>query len=201
MTASAPTNLKTFEDTVYTWFRGQTGLTNVRWADQDHPQFVYPFGLITPLTGMSRVANGFDETLPATNLANASGEEVELTYRGWREMTVSFQVWVGPPYNNDPLKNARDYLARAQGSLNFESVQSMFQAANIAVINDFGIVKLDRNIEDAFISIASMDVRFMLVSQVVEKTGYIKTLEVDGDIKNIDGNAAEITVDVIYGDT
>lgn len=199
MAAAQPTDLTAFENTLYSWFRTQTGLANVRWSDQDHPQFDYPFGVISPLTGMSRVGNAFDFSSWTTDLGQ-SGEEVEEKHSGWREISVSFQVFVGPPSNNDPSANARDFMSRAQGSLNLTSVRNTFKSNDIAVIEDFGIVKLDAVIEDTFISIANMDIRFMTTSNVSERFGYIKTVEVDGTVKKEGGAIAETFTDFIIGD-
>lgn len=199
MAAPQPTNLTTFENALTTWFRGQTGLQNVVWADQDHPQFDYPFGLITPLTGMGRVANAFDFIEEITDLGQV-GQEVELNHAGWREMTVSFQAFVGPPDNNNPSTNARDFLSRAQGSLNLTSVRDTFNSSDIAVIEDLGITKLDAVIEDTFISIANMDIRFMTTSNVAERFGYIKTVEMDGDFTDEDGSIIDQFIDESFGD-
>lgn len=277
MVAPAPLNIKILEDALFTWFKTQTGITNVRWADQDSPSFDYPYGLVSPLTGFIRNANAFDykinsfntilsdivqnytivtgisdtltitltskpsqtvvftagiktaaqivlaiNSLPVTGLtASISGGKVMLVsandvtfkvtgnaevlfdfevvdiienHRGYRDVTVSFQAYVGTPDNNNPIKNANYLLSLAQGSLSLQSVTDTFRQSGIAVIEDLGITRLDRFQEDTYISVANLDVRFMVASSVYETLGYIKKIKLSGDLSNPDYDFTDLDV-------
>jgi hypothetical protein len=282
MPAPTPIDITVFENALYTWFREQTGLVNVRWADQDSPVFSYPYGVITPLTGFLRNANAFDYTengfdtilsgisesytivavtadtltitisgsapvdvtlTAGTRTAAQIASDINLTpsvgviasdvggnvqiisdngnvftvngnaaslfdfdasglsifKRGYREVTVSFQAYVGPPDNNNPAKNANFLISLAQGSLQLDSVRDTFKSDNIAVIEDLGITRLDQVIEDTFVSIANLDIRFLVSSSVFDTASYIKKVLVDSEFKNPDGTIASSVEDQEFG--
>ncbi len=265
MPAPTPLNITLFENTLYTWFKDQTGLNNIRWADQDAPVSPYPFGLITPLTGLLINRNAFDYTtntfdtlisnisetynvvlgvsdtlliissysspitvtltagsrtaaqivsdINSTPLINVIASDVggkvqivsnngkifsiggnasslfdfdvlvlNLNKRGYREITVSFQAYVGPPDNNNPSLNANFLLSLAQGSLQLNSVIDTFLSNNISVIQDFGVTRLDQVIEDKFVSVANLDVRFMAASSVFEPISYINKTKISSEL-------------------
>lgn len=111
---------------------------------------------------------------------NDLGNEVELRVSGMRVVTLNVQAFQrntdAANAANDPSTNAYNMLTRLQSSLGLPSVLSELRAADIAVVEEQNIVDLSEQVEDTFLSRASMDVRLRTLSVLTEYIGYIETM-------------------------
>lgn len=111
---------------------------------------------------------------------NDEGNEIETRVTGSRVITLNVQAFQRNSRNdneaNDPDRNAYNTLTLLQSSLGLPSVQAALRAADLSLIEELPILDLSEEVEDTFISRASMDVRMRTLSVLSEYTGYIATI-------------------------
>lgn len=119
---------------------------------------------------------------------NDTGHEVQLETAGFREFTVSCQAYVTKPDSRDPAKNAKHLMSLAQSALGMYSYRTTLNAAGVSVIEPGAITNIDEILEDAFVSRANMDVRFLCASSALgnEDIGYIETVGIKSTNLGID---------------
>lgn len=183
----SPIAWTTIEDAIYDWIFAATGLATI-WGEQDSPQPVYPYASLRVIAGPTKVA-GQDEERITYDGGQPLGQEIGIEVAGLREMTVSIQVHAR---ESDALStnHPRDMMTRAQSSLGLPSVLSALHVAGLSVIEEGAVQNVSEAIEDTWISRAMMDVRFGLAASIMERTGYIKDVEVDPLYKKPDGTTA-----------
>ena len=184
-----PIDWEDVENALHRWFTDSTDLECVIWGNQDAPQPPYPYGTITIITGPTKVG-GIDETLQealADPLPPAPELPIELIKAGPREITLSCQVNVGPPDDNNPGMHSRSIITAAQAALGLPSFSASLRKAGIAVIEELPIAEFSIQIADLWVSRSQMDVRFGLISVVREESPIIETVEITaGDPFNLD---------------
>jgi hypothetical protein len=179
-----PLNWQTIEDTIYDWFTEQSGVSVV-WGNQDSPEEPYPFGVLSVISGPLMVAPQ-DEVKWTTDLSKPLGQEVALNIEGLRELVVSCQIFAEPPTSLDPSAHPRFIMSRVQASLSAPSVLEAFRNANMSIIRAGDIIILDAPDDDTWIARANMDVRFYLMSQSVEESGFMNEIEITSTPFGID---------------
>lgn len=177
-----PIDSETHEDALIDWFMEATGLPCVIWRDQDAPQPEYPYGTLSIISGPTKIG-GVDEIRqrvldPQPDGPAAPALPIELQIVGPREMTVSCQINVGPPNDNDPTENSRSLMAAAQAALGLPSFAAKLKTAGLSVIEELPILQTNVQIADLWVSRSQMDVRFGLTSCVVEKSAVIETVKI-----------------------
>jgi len=192
MALESPMDLVGFHNAVKRWFNHATGLTTI-WAGQHAAQPPYPFASLKLISGP--VQYGQDDERHTTDLEQAQGEEIAVEVCGPRDVTVSCQVLTA---SDSPGSNAHHYLAIAQASLGLPSVFEAMRAENVVIVDAQPPQDLDFIASGAIKSRAAMDVRFRLQSSLVERTGYIQTIGVEGTYKDPDGSTASVVEDT-YG--
>lgn len=177
------------EDALHRWFVDSTDLQCVIWGDQDAPQPPYPYGVITIIAGPTKIG-GIDETRQepiADPLPAAPSFPIELLKVGPREITLSCQINVGPPDDQNPSENSRTLMSAAQAALGLPSFTNPLREAGLAVIEELPIGEFNIQIADIWVSRSQMDVRFGLTSSVREESPIIETVEITaGDPFNLD---------------
>lgn len=185
--STQPIDWDVVENALQRWFSDSTGLCTI-WGDQDAPQPPYPYAVIKIIAGPSKVG-GIDETRqePVDPLPAAPELPIEILKVGPREMTLSCQVNVGPPDDNDPSAHSRSYMDAAQAALGLPSFTDPLREAGLAVIEELPIGEFNIQIADLWVSRSMMDVRFGLSSCVRELSPIIETVEITaGDPFNLD---------------
>lgn len=177
-----PIDWKTVENALLNWFDESTDLVCVIWGDQDAPQPKYPYGVLSIIAGPTKIGAA-DELrqrvlAPLPNGPAAPLLPIEIQAVGPREMTVSCQVNVGPPDDQEPGQHSRSQMAAAQSALSLPSFSDKLKAAGLAVIEELPIGEFNVQIADLWVSRSQMDVRFGLSSCVVEKSPVIETVEI-----------------------
>ncbi len=126
-----------------------------------------------------------------------TGEEVDIQTGGHRTIVVSFQVRAGKCDAHDWGNDAISILSGVQSSLGLPSVRQTLYDAGLAVWDEGDIVQGDVAIEDAFISIANLDVTFGLTACIedrgdtagtgdAERVGYIDKVEISSDSEGLE---------------
>jgi hypothetical protein len=179
-----PISMKDFENAVHTWFANATGLTTI-WADQSAPRPDYPYAALNITSGPTPVSSIW-ELRDSTNLANPPGEEIEFIGCVPCRFIVSCQAYVNRYDGNDPDKNAKSFIVRAQGALSLPSVLSLLEAAQISVIDRGSVTNIDELINDAYVSRANFDVTFGASLNAKEYEGYISQIELKSPALGID---------------
>lgn len=141
------------------------------------------------------VTDDFDG-LQISKANNDVGNEVEVKVTGSREFTLNVQSFERNTRTDnpasDPARNAYNTLTLLQSSLGLPSVQGQLRGADISMVEELPITDLSEQVEDAFLSRASMDVRMRTLSSLVEYEGFIdqvtgvSTFEVPGEPPVID---------------
>lgn len=170
-----PLDWRQVQNTLRDAFRAASGLSSVIWARQNAPQPARPYATLQVIAGPLRLG-ALDEENDVYQAGNAAGEEIEQTFKGQREFTLSCQVFADTTAD---AGTAYDYLSRAMSGLSLPSAQSLFVNVGLAVVSANGIQDLSALLETKWQSRAQMDVRFRIADSVVEKTGYIATVEPD----------------------
>ncbi len=174
------------ENALLRWFEDATDLC-VIWGDQDAPQPPYPYAVIKIIAGPTKIG-GVDETrIKAFDPEPAAPAlPIELLKEGPREITLSCQINVGPPDNNNPGEHSRSLMSAAQAALGLPSFIDSLRAAGLAVIQELPIGDFSIQIADLWVSRSQMDVRFGLTSSVREESAVIETVEITaGDPFNL----------------
>lgn len=179
-----PIDMEAFEDTVHGWFADAIGLVAV-WRDMAAPQPPYPYGSLLISTGPIPRSSRWEQRY-STDLTRPGGEEVEAEVCVPCAIVVNCQVYVGQPCARGALKKASHYLTIAQSSLGLPSVLQTFQQAGIAVIRPETVLNIDALIEDAYVSRASMDVRFAASLSLREYLGYIERVHAKSENLGVD---------------
>ena len=109
---------------------------------------------------------------------NDAGNEVAVTATGSTAFTLNAQAFARNTVTDyqatDPARNAYAQLTTLRASLGLPSVQSTLRAAGIAVIQELPITDLSEEVEDTFISRATLDVRMRTLSSLTEYVGFIQ---------------------------
>lgn len=187
--STLPIEWEDVENALNRWFVDSTDLSCVIWGNQDAPQPPYPYGVLTIIAGPTKIG-GVDETRQesiADPLPAVPAFPIELLKEGPREITLSCQVNVGPPDDNNPGMHSRSIITAAQAALGLPSFTQPLREAGLAVIQELPIAEFSIQIADLWVSRSQMDVRFGLTSSVREKSPIIETVEITaGDPFNLD---------------
>lgn len=183
MALQTPIDWATIENAIYDWMSAATGIT-VNWATQDLPEPVYPYiTLKRDDDGVDLSARG--ELLEKTELGNPAGEEIEQTALSDVEFFISCQCRT---QSDSPGSSSNAYLNSAKYQLKLPSIRNALRAAGAIVVEAEPVLDLDEVQGEEWVSGASMDVRFRTLASVLEKTGYIAKVEVEGTFKNVAGD-------------
>ena len=187
--STLPIDWEDVENALLRWFTDSTDLPCVIWGNQDAPQPLYPYGVIMIIAGPTKIG-GVDETRQealADPLPAIPALPIELLKEGPREITLSCQINVGPPDDQNPGDHSRSRMSAAQAALGLPSFIQPLREAGLAVIQELPIGDFSIQIADLWISRSQMDVRFGLISSVREKSAIIETVEITaGDPFNLD---------------
>ncbi len=187
--STLPIDWEVVENALLRWFTDSTDLPCVIWADQKAPQPLYPYGVIKIIAGPTKIG-GVDETRQealADPLPAIPALPVELLKEGPREITLSCQINVGPPDDQNPGDHSRSRMSAAQAALGLPSFTQPLREAGLAVIQELPISDFSIQIADLWVSRSQMDVRFGLTSSVREESAIIETVEITaGDPFNLD---------------
>ncbi len=187
--STLPIDWEDVENALLRWFTDSTDLSRVIWGNQDAPQPPYPYGVITVIAGPTKIG-GVDETRQealADPLPAIPALPIELLKEGPREITLSCQINVGPPDDQNPGDHSRSRMTAAQAALGLPSFIQPLREAGLAVIQELPIGDFSIQIADLWVSRSQMDVRFGLTSSVREKSATIETVEITaGDPFNSD---------------
>ena len=185
--STLPIEWEDVENALLRWFTDSTDLPCVIWADQDAPQPLYPYGVIKIIAGPTKIG-GVDETrIVALDPEPAiPALPIELLKEGPREITLSCQINVGPPDDQNSSEHSRSRMSAAQAALGLPSFTQPLREAGLAVIQELPISDFSIQIADLWVSRSQMDVRFGLTSSVREKSSVIETVEITaGDPFNL----------------
>jgi len=155
------------------------------WRNQNLPQPDYPY---VELHRDSLISIGVDETRETTDLSQPPGQEIALTTFGVREFTLTVNCYVDEANgSNDPDCDAMALMSMLQTSLAQISVMEAFCLAGLSIVEELAVVDLSQVVNGVFVSRASMDVRFRTTLCLVERTGYINTVQVNSEPCNPSG--------------
>ena len=108
---------------------------------------------------------------------NDAGNEVAIRVTGSTEFTLNVQAFQRNTDTDyaatDPARNAYAQLTTLRASLGLPSVQAALRAVNVAVIEEQAITDLSEEVEDTFLSRASLDIRMRTLSELTEYQGFI----------------------------
>jgi len=164
---------KTVRDAIYDWAHNSTGL-DIEWSNQRRAQSARPYGVLN-MIGPPKMLGGDDALVISTDLSAGAGREIQQTYFGNREITVSLQIFSSTTAG---MGQAMEYMSLAQSALNRESFFLPLLAAGVSVVN-FGPPTDMSGVESAtYVSRAALPVKFAVVDKTVDQTGYIETVEI-----------------------
>lgn len=162
------------EKALVAWLSEATGCS-VRMANQTAPRPAYPYATIK-IDGPVPVGRDEVRVAPA-------GEDVDLTTRGERTITVQVNVYAqqkGGAY--DHTKSALTLAEKAQASLYLGWALADLREAGLALREIGGIQDLTFLEDAGFVERRQFDVRLGLVSITTQRTESIQTAEVAGSI-------------------
>jgi hypothetical protein len=164
--ADAPIDWRAIEDAIHSWFATATGI-EVVWQGQDTSQLRYPFGTLNIISGPTKIG-GDDEQRSTTNLSAPAGKEVTISYTGNRQFTVSCQINVGKPDDNDPDCNARHLMSVAAAQLETLPTKDALNAVDLSVATVEGVNTFDLVVGGEWTSRVQMDVIFNTVFNLTD---------------------------------
>lgn len=164
------------EDALELWVRQSLAFTEgqVRWADQnaDEPSDAdHAVIRIGPIVS----AAGPDNLEVRTDLAQASGQEIEHRSLGYREIAVNVQVFTDEVHGGS---RAQALLDRARTRLHLPGVREGLFAAGLVPLRLGGVLNLTALEDSDMEGRASLDVTFVTTVTESERSGYIATVEV-----------------------
>lgn len=119
-----------------------------------------------------------ETTGPLAWVNNDTGNEVAVRTTGSTEFTLNVQGFARNTTTDyqatDPARNAYAQLTTLRASLGLPSVQATLRAAGMAVIQELGITDLSEEVDDTYLSRATLDVRLRTLSALTEYVGYIQ---------------------------
>ncbi len=173
MSSPDPYDRRTIEDAIYDWLSGSSGVA-AHWDYQKPPQPQFPFSSMRILS-ITRIG-GEDETRITEDPGAPAGEEIEQALSGPRRLVCSFNFY---STSNDPTSDAALLAARAQSALSLPTYAAALYRAGVSVIDEGAIRDLSELQSETWVSRFQFDVTFGIASNVIEKIGYIETVEVD----------------------
>lgn len=176
----------TIEKALHRWFSAELRIALDRdvpviWTNQKRPRQEYPYGTLGFISGPTN-EGGIDEKITETDLSQPAGEEVSITTRGPRALTLSTQCFGRPDRFNEALRA----MTIVQTSVRKLSNVAAFAAAFFAVIDTGAVVNLTGVVADAFLPRAQLDVFIRTTDEAVEREGYINTVEISSPELGID---------------
>lgn len=161
------------EIAVRDWVVATTGLTSVIRSSQDGPRPTAPFAEIR-VDGLKAVG-AVDQLVDSYDAGGDAGEEITRTVSGQRDVPVTVRCYTQSAVGSD---SALALLSRAQVGLALPSARDALAAAGLAPF-DAGAVKAIPGVLDTrWEGRAELTVRFYLVVEASETTGYIATADV-----------------------
>lgn len=192
MTRALAVEWHVIQDAIYQWACQATEIDWV-WSDQDTAQQRYPYGVISPVSGLAKT--GIDEVRWVPPVApETKGRNV---HTGPRVFTLGFDVQVGEPDSNSrPDMSAHSILSTLQATTGFVATSEILFPANVAIIEELPIVPLGQFIGSNHISRAQMDIRFGTQSCIEEAIDQIDVMEITIEISNHPAQGGTDTLDL-----
>lgn len=159
---SAPYNRRTIEDALFSWFAAGTalGVDRVWWADQGVPKTTFPFGVMSWNTTIPLGVDSIGvETIIEDVDFNPGDLDLNVIVGGWREVTISVQVFGDP--KAPPESSASMRLEVALSRLRLPSVRTPLNDAGIGVLRVGGV----RNVADGQ---AQADIVVLIAQNLIE---------------------------------
>ncbi len=181
-----PLPLRAIKSALTDWVKISTSLSDVIWRNQNAGQPAYPFASL-------RLQNIVPAHQMDMRVRRDEGDKLFQDVVGYRNLTVSCQITVGPPDDANPEIDAHALLEAAQAGLYLPSVRTKFRTANIAVQNRGSINDIETLVDASWVSRANLDVIVRAAACITEEIGIIETVEVSGTVKRADDT--EIIVD------
>ena len=118
-----------FKGALYTWFRDKSGLGagKVLWLNQPTPARAKPYGTLQMLSRGKIIGQDYLKE-------KQSGNVIERTYIGLREMIVQVQTF-SIPADDDSDFEALETLEQALAALSMQQVMDAFRIANLGVMD------------------------------------------------------------------
>jgi hypothetical protein len=173
-----PADWKAIEGAILAWVKAASGLGDeaVFFAHQtggkppvvDGMFITISLGDALALGAVDAVDHSYDDEAPA-------GEEITLTSRGDRELSISLQCFRGKLSGNE---SPRAVLSRVQAALALPSRRDALAAAGVSVFDAGSVRWVPELVETAFEARALLEVRCYFVESASEKTTFIEAVEV-----------------------
>lgn len=171
------------EDAILAWVKGASGLADgqVIFANQSgtQPQNTYATVRLSTI----RRVGAYDDEEWVTNLANPAGQEIELTSNGIRELLVRVQVFAASDIgDSNPIGILSKVASKVWLSLYLDALEAVgLSPFDVGQVEDLTDVA-----GSDFEGRASLEVRFYLPETVVEKVGYIASVEITNEATDPD---------------
>lgn len=146
------------------------------WEDEEIPQPDYPYVSMKRTAGPIK-EGGLDENRHTFDAARPVGEEIEIQTTGPRAFTLTVQAHVGKPVDHG--RDATALLSRLSASVRQNRTQEIFDTYQLSAIEVLDVSDLSAFENGRWVSRASLDVRFRVLSVITEQLGYIDKVEVE----------------------
>jgi hypothetical protein len=162
----------TLQNAIVAWVNTTTGLQTM-WENQRDPQLPRPFATVRISSPPKRLGC-LDAVVISTDLTQV-GAEIQQTVRGQREMTVTVHC-ISP--NTTGAGTAMEYASAAMVGLSLPSQIANLYAAGLSIVDFSGQVDATDTEGASFVSHSFFDVRFAMVDDAAENTGYISEVDI-----------------------
>lgn len=172
MTFTASLPWKQYEIAIKSWVKNVLGIDGY-WEQQNVTEKRYPEITLARLNGPIG-AGGYNDFQTVT-IDTVTKERV-TTSEGHREFTLT--VKAATPRDYDTERDAVSLLSTLGSSIKLDSVHDLFEANAMAAVQVYGVVDISQVVNGEWISRASMDVRFRVASQIVERVPYFVKVQI-----------------------
>lgn len=172
----AGTYWTTAENALQAWASARSGAPAI-WANQNGTRPPLPYVTLQITAGPGRI--GQDEIALTVDATAPAGQDLVMTHRGPRTITLSVNVYA------DPVTTGASAPARAGAladTLSLESVRDALRAAGLMVSTVGPVRDLTQLVDTAYESRAQFDVQLYARSEVSERTTFIETVDFTSEI-------------------
>ena len=178
-----PVDWSKIRDALWQWFSTASDVATI-WGNKNAPQPSYPYATITVQSG--------GITLGALDEERWT-DDGGLTFVGQRDLTLSCQIHVGPPGDQDGLCNAHSRMSAVLASLATPKVQRRLEAAGLSLRERGTPQTLDILVGTEWVNRVQADFLFGVASVLEldpETEGWFNKVEISSDLSPLQGTGS-----------
>lgn len=171
-----PIDWNAIDTVIMTWLERVLPDVNHMSGQQD-AAVEYPYVSFNRIAGPTR-EGGIDEVRTMFDATADPGEEIVTAYMGPREFTVSLTAHVTESSGSlDPNCDGVALISKLEASLDMDSIQEIFRAACMAVIEPQAVSDVSVTINGEWVSRGNLDIRFRTTSVMTERETFIEQVQ------------------------